>query len=315
MRLVWWLATVVAIGLVSIILSHQGTTDPVRNLSLTVTSPLQGGLRDIASPIDDFFAGVTDRGSLVRENERLREELERYKVQATQRQDAEQRARDLEAALGVRQSRPGDQLVVANVIAQEPSGVKREVAIDRGQSDGLDEGMVVLSRGGSLIGTISRVYKDFAWVRLVTDPNSAVNAQVDPAAPAPAQDSGSQQVLTPGTPAPQASPTPSPATPTPSPSSNPQGDAVRGVAEGDLRNGLVLDLLPADAPVKPGDLVVTSGLGGNYPRALFIGSIKEIEERPQAPFKTASVEPATGLADLDTVLVLVSFKPARLSGP
>jgi rod shape-determining protein MreC len=90
---------------------------------------------------------------------------------------------------------------------------------------------------------------------------------------------------------------------------------VRGVAEGHLRDGLVLNLLPAGAVIEEGDLVVTSGLGGNYPRSLLLGSVTAIDERPQAPFMTARVEPAADLSNLDTVLVLISFKPARLTGP
>jgi hypothetical protein len=40
-----------------------------------------------------------------------------------------------------------------------------------------------------------------------------------------------------------------------------------------------------------------------------------MEERPQAPFTTATVNPAADLTGLDTVLVLLSFKPARLVSP
>lgn len=309
MRFVLWVAAVIAVSLVSIVLSQQGTTDPVQNLSLTITAPLEGGLRDVASPIDDIFEGVFDHGDLVRENERLREELERLQGQRASQQDAEQRVAELQEALGVKQDRPEDKLLAASVIAQEPSGLKRAIAIDRGLSDGVDEGMVVLSRNGSLVGTVSRVYKDFAWVRLITDPDSAVNAQVNGSA------------FPPQAPTPQASAAPAPPTATPSVSTSPAGSAtsgvsaVDGVAEGDLRQGLVLDLLPSDSPITEGDLVVTSGLGGNYPRALLIGSIKKIEERPQAPFKAASVQPAASLSSLDTVLVLISFRPARLTGP
>jgi len=86
------------------------------------------------------------------------------------------------------------------------------------------------------------------------------------------------------------------------------------VAEGDLRDGLVLDLLPTEAGIAQGNLVLTSGLGGNYPPALLIGSVKDVDERPQSPFKTATLEPAADLSSLDTVLILVSFRPARLSG-
>jgi rod shape-determining protein MreC len=87
------------------------------------------------------------------------------------------------------------------------------------------------------------------------------------------------------------------------------------VAKGDQRSGIVLDLLPSDAFINPGDLVVTSGLGGNFPRGLLLGSIRDVEERPQAPFKSATLEPAATMSGLETVLVLVSFKPARLTGP
>ena len=280
MRVIWWLLTVVSVSLLSIILSQQRALDPLENLSLRITSPTEGGLRDLADPIAQLFEGIVDRGDLVRENRRLKEELERLQGQAAANQDATLRIQELETALGVKQGRSQDQFLAANVIAQDPSGLKRAIAIDRGTSDGVDEGMVVLSTGGSLVGTVSRSYKDFSWVRLVTDPESAVNAQVLDGSP-----------------------------------ESQEGSAARGVAVGNLRQGLVLDMLPSDSQVTEGNLVITSGLGGNYPRTLLIGSVKAVEERPQAPFKRATLEPAAALSSLETVLVLTSFRPARLVGP
>ncbi len=277
MRVIWWLATVVSVSLIAVVLSEQRALDPAQNLSLRITSPLEGGLRDIADPIAALFEGIVDRGDLVRENKQLKEELERLRGEVAAQQDARAHIQELEAALGVKQSRPEEQFLVAGVIAQDPSGLKRAVAIDRGSADGLDEGMVILSRGGSLVGTVSRAYEDFAWVRLVTDPDSVVNAQIQ--------------------------------------LGNEGGATARGVVSGDLRRGMQLDLLPPDTPLSEGALVMTSGLGGNYPRALLIGSVKSVEERPQAPFKKATLEPAAGLSSLETVLVLTSFRPARLAEP
>ncbi len=309
MRVIWWLATLTVVSLISIILSHHRALDPVQNLSLSITSPVQSGLRDIASPANDLFEGIVDRGGIIRENERLREENERLKAQLADQQAAAQRVLELEDALGVKQSRPEDQLLGASVIAQDPSGLKRAIAIDRGLGDGVDEGMVVLSRNGTLVGTVSRAYQDFAWVRLITDPDSSVNAQVNVGGTQP--QTTPPPVLTPETPAPGA------AEPTPGPTAAPGGEpaAVRGVAEGNLRQNLILDLLPPDATIAEGSLVTTSGLGGNYPRGILLGSVKSVEERPQSPFKRATLEPAAQLSGLDTVLVLISFKPARLSGP
>lgn len=301
MRLIWWMASVSAISLVSIVLSHRGTLDPVNNLSLTITAPLSSGLRDIAEPADDLLAGILDRGDLARENEELRARVEELEVELAQQQDLEQRVRELEDALGIKQGRPEDTLLAANVIAEDPSGLKRAIAIDRGLSDGVDEGMVVLSRSGSLVGTVSRASQDFAWVLLVTDPDSSINAQVN--------------TILPATPP---SPVPSPgaqSSPSPTPSATTADLAVRGVANGDLRDGVILDLLPAGSAIAEGSHVLTSGLGGNYPRGLLIGSIKRVEQRSQSPFTHATIEPAASLGSLDTVLVLISFSPARLDAP
>jgi rod shape-determining protein MreC len=301
MRLVWWFLTVLAVGVVSIFLSEQGTIDPARNLTLTASAPVESVLRDAASPIDDIYEGISDRGQLARDNEELRAEVERLQAELAAQEDAEARISELEDALEVKQQRPDDQLLATNVIAEDPSALKRMVAIDRGIGDGVDEGMVVLSRSGSLVGTVARAYQDYAWIRLVTDPGSAVNSQVN--------SSGSPAVGS-ATPAPQASPAPS-ATPAPAP----EPRAVRGVARGDLRNGVILDLLPPEEQIAEGTLVLTSGLGGNYPPGILVGSIGEVEQRPQSAFKKATVQPAAQLDELETVLVLISFTPARLTPP
>ncbi len=276
MRLLWWTLAVVSVSLISIVLSENRTLDPLQNLSLTITAPLENGLRDLADPVSDFFQGLLDRGDLVRENERLLEVLERLQAQAAATENTERRLQILEEALGIKESRPDDEFVIADVIAQDPSGFKRALAIDRGSADGLDEGMVVLSKSGSLIGTISLVYDEFAWLRLVSDPNSAVNVAV---------------------------------------SVDEVGSEPRGVATGDLRTGLSLDLLPTGAQLAEGDVVTSSGLGGNYPPDLLLGSINSVEEKPQALTKRATLEPAADLSSLDTVLIITNFRPARLAGP
>jgi len=306
MRVVWWFATLTVVSFATIILSEENALDPFKNIALTISAPVDSVVRDAASPLGDIYDGIADRGDLVRENERLREEVEILQAQLADQQDVLLRIAELEDALEVKTTRPEDQLLVASVISRDPSGLKRSIAIDRGQGDGVDEGMVVLSREGSLIGTVSHAFQDFAWIRLISDPDSAVNAQVNTTTTA------GDEVLTPDAPATSDEPDPG-ATPAPSGAAPPV--PVHGVAKGDLRNELVLELLPPEAPIDSGALVVTSGLGGNYPPGILIGSITTVELRPQAPFKKAFVEPSAGLSGLDTVLVLVSFEPARLSPP
>ncbi len=277
MRLLWWTLAVVSVSLFSILLSENRTLDPLQNLSLTIAAPMENGLRDGADPVSDFFRGIFNRGDLVRENERLREELERLQTETAATEDAQRRLQELEKALGIKENRPDDVFVVADVIAQDPSGFKRALAINRGSKDGLDEGMVVLSKSGSLVGVVSLVYEEFAWLRLISDPNNAVNIAV----------------LTGGE----------------------EGSEARGVAVGDLRSRLSLEMLPTEAQIQEGDLVITSGLGGNYPRTLLLGSVTSVEEKPQALAKRATMEPSADLSSLDTVLIITNFRPARLEGP
>jgi rod shape-determining protein MreC len=308
MRIASWFGILTAVSFATILLSQQHAFDPVKNLTLTVSAPVEGTLRDAASPLSDIYEGITDRGDLVRENEQLRQELERLQAQLANQEEALLRIRELEDALEVKSTRPEDRLLVASVVAQDPSGLKRVIAIDRGQSDGVDEGMVVLSREGSLIGAVDRAFDDFSWVRLINDPESSVNAQVNVSA----EPGDGGDVLTPDNP--EATPAPD-ASPTPAASTTPAPQPVRGVVQGDLRNELTMELLPPEALIDEGALVVTSGLGGNYPPGILIGSIEAVEQRPQAPFKRALVEPSGSLSGLDTVLVLISFEPARLNPP
>src|SRR5688572_2370362 len=125
MRLVWWLATVVTISVISVFFSEQHALDPAQNLSLTITAPAVGSLRDAARPVDDLFRGITDRGDIVRENRDLKQQIEELEQALAEQQDAKERVRELEEALGVKQGRPEDQLLAANVISEDTSGLKR----------------------------------------------------------------------------------------------------------------------------------------------------------------------------------------------
>jgi rod shape-determining protein MreC len=311
MRLIWWFATVAAVSFFTVVLSQAGALDPLRNLTLTVSAPIEDGIRHAASPLSDIYEGIADRGDLVRDNERLREENELLAQQIADQQAAQTRIRELEDALGVKERNPDFTFAVGNVFARDPSSLKRVIAINLGTADGIDEGMVVLSRNGSLVGTISLALADYSWVRLINDPDSAVNAQIHGVS-SPTTDNGG--VLTPDDAQQGDEPSPD-ASPTPAPSPTPVPEPVRGVAQGDLRDTIVLDLLPPEAPIEAGALVVTSGLGGNFPPNLLIGAVTEVEQRPQAPFKKARIAPATNLDGLDTILVITNFEPARLQAP
>ncbi len=83
-----------------------------------------------------------------------------------------------------------------------------------------------------------------------------------------------------------------------------------GIVRGNAGRTLTFDLAQAD--IKVGDRIVTSGLGGNYPPGVPIGTVKDVSGTPQDLFRTVKVEPNVRLSTAQTVLVLTSFLPQRL---
>ena len=71
--------------------------------------------------------------------------------------------------------------------------------------------------------------------------------------------------------------------------------------------GVVLTDVQATAPLREGDWVVTSGLGGTFPRNLPIGRITQIHQRPVDMFQVAVLEPAADLEHDQSVLVVTGY--------
>jgi rod shape-determining protein MreC len=86
-----------------------------------------------------------------------------------------------------------------------------------------------------------------------------------------------------------------------------QASRAPGVVAGRLAEDLVMNYIPQDEKVAVGDIVVTSGMGGNYPKALVIGQVLEVERRDIETFQRAVVHPSVNFERLETVLVITSF--------
>lgn len=84
-------------------------------------------------------------------------------------------------------------------------------------------------------------------------------------------------------------------------------DAVTGatgIARGEHGLGMLFDLVSQDQPIKAGDDLVTSGLGGSFPKSLLIGKIAETRSGQEQLFQKASVIPAAGLQGLRFVFIV-----------
>lgn len=92
-----------------------------------------------------------------------------------------------------------------------------------------------------------------------------------------------------------------------------QPSDVDGVLVGSITGDLIIDLIPLDATVEPGDLVFTSGIGGAYPGNILIGQVSNVRQEATALFQTATVQPIVDFTRLEIVLVIVNFEPVDLT--
>jgi len=86
-----------------------------------------------------------------------------------------------------------------------------------------------------------------------------------------------------------------------------QRTRVTGIVSGNLGAGARVRYLPLLADVVVGDEVVTSGMGGVFPKGIPVGRITAVERRSGALFQEASLQPLADLGRLEEVMILTAL--------
>jgi len=85
--------------------------------------------------------------------------------------------------------------------------------------------------------------------------------------------------------------------------------SILGQASGVLR----LTNVDLDKEISQGDLVITSGLGGNFPADIVVGQVTSVRQLGFALFQEAEVRSLIDFETLELVLVVTSFEPIDLT--
>lgn len=83
-----------------------------------------------------------------------------------------------------------------------------------------------------------------------------------------------------------------------------QRSRASGVVTGRGRNVAELKFLPVGADVQPGDRLISSGMGGVFPKGLIIGEVREIQ-RNGSRAQHIAIQPSVDFSHLEEVLVLL----------
>jgi rod shape-determining protein MreC len=91
-----------------------------------------------------------------------------------------------------------------------------------------------------------------------------------------------------------------------------QRTRAKAIVEGRGENRCQLKYLLRSEDVNVGDVVVTSGLGGSFPKGLMVGEIRKVEKKEYGIFQYAELVPNVDLTKLEEVLVIPEAPPPPL---
>ncbi len=86
-----------------------------------------------------------------------------------------------------------------------------------------------------------------------------------------------------------------------------QSSGAQGQLQGSADGTLHLNLIRTDQQVSTGDSVVTSGLGGVYPKGLPVGTVSNVTKSSGSLYYDITVEPLASVGSLEEVLVITSL--------
>ena len=93
-----------------------------------------------------------------------------------------------------------------------------------------------------------------------------------------------------------------------------QTSRASGIVRGQYGDTLVMEWILQSDPVKPGDVVVTAGLGigtelrSLYPKGLVIGTVVDVTKAEVSAYQRAIIAPAADLRKLESVLLITPVK-------
>ena len=226
-------------------------------------SPLQGALRGGVREARDVWRYVRGIGDLALENRALTEEIVYLRGELRMARELERDNQMLRDLLGFVRRAP-NRLVSCEVIGRDGTGWWQTARLDKGAEAGVAEGRAVITSEG-LIGRTVSVSGRTADVLLISDPSCKVSVRVS-------------------------------------------RSGAFGVAEGlggklGAQPTLRLDFLSPLADVREGDEVVTSGMGGVFPKGLLVGRIARVQMDAGGLFQMAWVDAAANLGELEYAFV------------
>ncbi len=265
---------------IGIVLHLTGNLGPVQDAAYTVTNPIQEMMLNLVNGVSNLFGGFQDVNALREQVKDLEAQLDKLTVDAVRVRELEIENSQLRDQLAYKQANPDYGLVGGTVLEANNPDAARVIGQDPSSlvrylviDQGREDDITVGMPVITPQGLVGRISE-------VGTHWSRVLLIVDPS-------SSVNGVV--------------------------QSSRATGVIQG-WQNGLLLmRYLPQGESVKEQDLILTSGIGGSFPKRLVIGQVVEVRKRDTDLFQEAVIKPSVDLSRLEFVLIIKKFTPTDIT--
>ena len=150
--------------------------DPLGVVFLEIITPISHLLSSVSSTMSGTWHTYVDLVGVRQEREWLRRRVRELESQAERAVTMESQNARLQALLDLREGMPG-QSVAARITGVDASGLFRTATVNKGERDGVQKGMAVVSPAG-VVGRVVSTSPNAARVLLLEDPSSGVDVLV-----------------------------------------------------------------------------------------------------------------------------------------
>lgn len=235
----------------------------------------EGMLAKIVTPVQSLFSSITEsfagymrtlklRANLESEYNKLRAENEQLVYQAMLAEELQKTLSQFENMYDEMSVNENMNPIACTVIGKGDGNYFSTFTINKGSRDGIEEYMAV-TISGALVGYTENVTETKSQVRTIIDSEASIAGLIQ--------------------------------------SSRDQG-TVRGTLGIDGEPMCRMYYLPDDHLPRPGDVVVTSGVGMSFPKGIPIGTVRESTRGMESNKQYIVVEPLVDFQHLEYVIVL-----------
>ena len=263
------IAAVVLLLALAFFSARSRTIPWLENAVGAIWRPVQTFAFKASNGISDFFKNLFNTTDADLENARLKQELAMFEQLKLDHEELKKENERLSGLLNYSNSLLEHSYVTASVIGRSGGVWFDMITLNAGRDSGIEQGMPVIS-GDGLVGKVTDVGSNWCKVTCVIDATVNVAVLVERTR---------------------------------------DNCMVRGVFTTTKQEGsLELYYLPTDlTDLVPGDVILTSGLGGVYPKGIRVGTVDEVMLDADTAGINAIISPSVDFLHLEEVMIITGF--------